>query len=146
MSLKPSHNGFNLFFVWLIIVFFGVWLKKSLGTHLSICKTRICLSICGVMIVGPLMTVFPWFWKIETNWMWTDIVSPDFLPVQRYGGCGYDKKRGNRIFAPPQEEKDGNPIMLSIHWWIGKHILHVHILLYSNELNRYGAFCIESNV
>lgn len=41
--------------------------------------------------------------------------SPDFLPVQRYGGCGYDKKRGNRIFAPPQEEKDGNPIMLSIH-------------------------------
>ncbi len=29
MYLKPSHNGFNLFFVWLIIVFFGSMIKKK---------------------------------------------------------------------------------------------------------------------
>lgn len=35
MYLKPSHNGFNLFFVWLIIVFFWSMIKKK-SRHTSL--------------------------------------------------------------------------------------------------------------
>lgn len=49
-------------------------------------------------------------------------------------------KTGRAKFSFPLRRRASHSSILA------RRILHVHILLYSNELNRYGAFCIESNV
>ena len=99
MYLKPSHNGFNLFFVWLIIVFFGSMIKKK-SRHTSFYLQNSNL---------------PFDMRSNDSWPAHDSFPMILENRNKLDVDGYDKKRGNRIFAPPQEEKDGNPIMLSIH-------------------------------